>query len=136
LLLRSGVTGSGDGAGRGTGAGAGGRISLQGPHLLLKLLVAVLQLLDRTGQLANLALQLVDLHGQIGVIRLPAGAPCRRRRVVVAEQVVDEIGRAALVLGDSIAGQSHDGNGNSRRLRRASKYSHVRKPKPLPRNFP
>jgi hypothetical protein len=109
----------------------GSRISLQRPDLLLELLIAVLQLLNRAGELTDLPLQLIDLHGQIGFIHLRA--PRRRLRIVVAEQVVEKIRRAVLRRG--AACQDEHSSGESRCLRRASKSSHVRKPSLFPETF-
>jgi hypothetical protein len=54
--------------------------------LLLELLVAVLELLDRTRELADLRLKLIDADRQIGLVR--AGALLT---LLSAEQIVEEI---------------------------------------------
>ena len=67
-------------------------LSLLRPQLLLELLVAELQLLNRAGELADLRFQLIDAHRHLGLI----GAAALRLLAWLTEQIVQEIPRPLL----------------------------------------
>jgi hypothetical protein len=62
------------------GGGPGSRAA-QALHFLLKLLVAILQFLDRAGELAHLRLQAVDARDEVGArhLRVRGAGPQRAR---------------------------------------------------------
>ena len=92
-------------------------------ELLLELLVAVLQLLDRAGELAQRAFQPVEPHRQIagiGMLRLrpaPVALLTRLRLFAAIEKIVEKITRAALRCA-SASGQQQHGNRGKRRSAR------------------
>jgi len=91
--------------------------ALHRTHLLLELLIAILQLLDGAGELAQGIFDTVDAHGQI------VGIAIRRRRALLlallpalaaAEQVVEEVAAAILRMRGIDRGQNdgHDNHGS------------------------
>jgi hypothetical protein len=68
-----------------------------------------------------LRLKLVDLHRQVGFIH---SALRRRLRGGAAEQVIEKIGRAALLLRRRGSCQNQNACSDTRRLRRTRKDKH------------